>query len=108
LANFLQSSVQGIQLQQTFGGIGRNIVSTGSTLFTVYGGFAWQQINYQQMVVPAQTQRVSFALLGTGSSCFVSIEQLSTSPPICCLRFLIRDDFSSPPTRRITSSFGGS
>jgi hypothetical protein len=71
LANFLQSSVQGIQLQSTFGGgIGRNIVSTGSTLFTVYGGFAWQQINYQQTVVPAQTQQVSFALLGTGFKLF--------------------------------------
>ena len=66
LAGFLQSSVQGIQLQKTFGGgIGKNIVNTGSTLFSLYGGFAWQQINYQQTVVPAQTQRVTFALVGT-------------------------------------------
>jgi hypothetical protein len=66
LVNFLQSSVQGIQRQETFGGgIGRNIVNSGSTLFTAYGGFAWQQINYQQTVLPAQTQQVTFGLLGT-------------------------------------------
>ena len=66
LMNFLQSSVQGIQRQDTFGGgIGRNIVNTGGTLFSVYGGFAWQQINYQQTVLPAQTQHVTFGLLGT-------------------------------------------
>ena len=66
LANFLQSSVQGIQLQDTFGGgIGRNIVNTGSTFATVYGGFAWQQINYQESVIPARTQQVTAALVGT-------------------------------------------
>ena len=66
LANFLQSSVQGIQLQETFGGgIGRKIVDSGSTLFSVYGGFAWQQINYQQTMVSAKTQQVTFALVGT-------------------------------------------
>ena len=66
LVDFMQSSVQGIQLQNTFaGGIGRNIVSGGGTFFTVYGGFGWQQINYQQMVLPAQTQQVTVGLLGT-------------------------------------------
>lgn len=40
-------------------------MNTGSTLFTVYGGFAWQQINYQQMVLPLHTQQVTFGLLGT-------------------------------------------
>ena len=66
LVGLLQSSVQGIQLQETFaGGIGKNIINTGATLFTVYGGFAWQQINYQQMILPAQTQRVTTGLLGT-------------------------------------------
>jgi hypothetical protein len=65
-ASFLQSSVQGIQLQDTFGGgVGRNIVNRGSLFFTVYGGFAWQQINYQQTVLPAQTQRVTSGLIGT-------------------------------------------
>lgn len=64
--DLLQSSVQGIQLQNTFGGgIGRNIVNTGSTFFTVYGGFAWQRINYNQAVPPASTQQVTTGLVGT-------------------------------------------
>lgn len=66
LTTFLQSSVQGIQLQDTFGGgIGRNIVNSGSSFITAYGGFAWQQINYQQSVIPAHTQHVTAALVGT-------------------------------------------
>jgi putative salt-induced outer membrane protein YdiY len=66
LANFLQSSVQGIQLQDTFGGaLGRNIINRGSAYFTVYGGFAWQQTNYQEAVLPAETQQVTAGLLGT-------------------------------------------
>jgi hypothetical protein len=71
LVDFLQSSVQGIQLQNTFGGgIGRNIVNTGSSLFTVYGGFGWQRINYQQTILPAQTQQVTVGLLGTELNLF--------------------------------------
>lgn len=66
VADFLQSSVLGVQLQSMFGGgIGRNVVNTGASFFTVYGGFAWQQINYQQAIQPAQTQRVTSALIGT-------------------------------------------
>jgi putative salt-induced outer membrane protein YdiY len=66
LVSFLQSSVQGIQLQDTFGGgIGRNVVNSGSALFTVYGGFAWQDINYHQAVLQAPTQHVTVGLLGT-------------------------------------------
>jgi Protein of unknown function, DUF481 len=66
IASFLQSSVQGIQLQDTFGGgVGRNILNNGGTFFTVYGGFAWQQINYKQSIYPAQTQQVTTGLLGT-------------------------------------------
>lgn len=66
IANFLQSSVQGIQLQDTFGGaIGRNIANRGSMYFTVYGGFAWQQINYQRAKIPSPTQQVTTGLLGT-------------------------------------------
>jgi putative salt-induced outer membrane protein YdiY len=66
LADFLQSTVQGIQLQSTFGGgVGRNLINTGPTLFTVYGGFAWQRINYQESVLPAHTQQVTSGLLGT-------------------------------------------
>jgi hypothetical protein len=66
VTDFLQSSVQGIQLQESFGGgVGRNLINRGSTFFTVYGGFAWQQINYQQTIVPARTQQVTAGLLGT-------------------------------------------
>jgi len=66
LVSFLQSSVQGIQLQDTFGGgIGRNIVNKGSVFFTAYGGFAWQDISYHQTVLQAPTQHVTMGLLGT-------------------------------------------
>ena len=67
LADFLQSSEQGIQLQSTFGGgIGRSIKNTGSTSFTVYGGLAWQQINYREAVLLSPKQQVTSALIGTG------------------------------------------
>lgn len=66
ITSFLQSSVQGIQLQDTFGGgIGRTVVNTGGTFVSAYGGFAWQQINYQESVIPAETQQVTAALFGT-------------------------------------------
>jgi hypothetical protein len=71
LADFLQSSVQGIQLQSTFGGgIGRIIKNTGSTYFTVYGGLAWQQINYQEAILLSPTQQVTSGLIGTGLRLF--------------------------------------
>ncbi|MEJ2009893.1 MAG: DUF481 domain-containing protein [Acidobacteriota bacterium] len=71
LAGFLQSSAQGIRLQTTLGGgIGRNIKNTGSTSFTVYGGFAWQQINYNQAIIAAKTQHVTSALIGTSLQLF--------------------------------------
>jgi hypothetical protein len=66
LVDLLQSSVQGIQLQNSFGGgVGRNIVNTGSTFLTVYGGFAWQQINYKRSTPPVSTQDVTAGLVGT-------------------------------------------
>lgn len=71
LADFLQSTVQGIQIQSTFGGgVGRNLINRGSTLFRVYGGLAWQQINYQQSVVPSRTQQVTSGLLATDLELF--------------------------------------
>ena len=71
ILGFLQSSVQGIQGQETFGGgIGRNIVNTGSTFFTVYGGVAFQQINYKQEVVPATSEQVTAGFLGTNLRLF--------------------------------------
>jgi Protein of unknown function, DUF481 len=71
VTDFLQSSVQGIQLQSTFGGgIGRIIKNTGSTSLTLYGGFAWQRINYDEAVLPALTQRVTSGLIGSNLKLF--------------------------------------
>jgi hypothetical protein len=65
IVSFLQSSVKGIQLEKIFGGgIGRNIVDRGSVFFTVYGGLAWQQINYERTALAAPTQQVTGGLLG--------------------------------------------
>jgi len=69
--DILQSSVQGIQLQSTFGaGIGRIIKNTGSTSLTVYGGFAWQRISYNQAVLPSLTQQVTSGLIGSSLKLF--------------------------------------
>jgi hypothetical protein len=71
IGDFLQSSTQGIRLQSTLGGgMGRYIKNTGSTSFTVYGGFAWQQINYNQQLIAAKTQHVTSALIGTNLDLF--------------------------------------
>ncbi len=65
LADFLQSSVQGIQLQTTLGGgVGRYLKNTNHATISVTGGIAWQRINYLESVVPATTQDVTSALLG--------------------------------------------
>jgi len=70
IADFLQSSVQGIQLESTFGGgIGRYLKNTGHTTIQVYGGLAWQRINYQESFA-SPTQQVTSALLGTSVRLF--------------------------------------
>jgi len=71
LTDFFQSSVQGIQLESTFGGgIGRIIKNTGSTSLTVYGGFAWQRINYNDAARSVPTQNVTSALIGSSLKLF--------------------------------------
>jgi Holliday junction resolvase len=71
VTDFLQSSVQGIQLQSTFGGgIGRIIKNTGSTSLTFYGGFAWQRINYGEAILPSSTQQVTSGLIGSSLKLF--------------------------------------
>ena len=66
LADFLQSSVQGIQLQTTFGGgVGRYLKNTNHAAISVTGGFAWQRINYLKTIVPAATQDVTSGLIGS-------------------------------------------
>jgi hypothetical protein len=71
ITDFLQSSVQGIRLQSTFGGgIGRNIRNTGATTFTVYGGLAWQKIDYHDAILSAPPQQVTSALIGSSVKLF--------------------------------------
>ena len=49
LGDFLQSSVQGIQLQSSLGGVvGRYLRDDGNCGDSVFGGLAWQRINYQE------------------------------------------------------------
>jgi hypothetical protein len=64
LADFLQSSEQGIQLQSTFGGgMGRYLKNTNNTIISVYGGLAWQHMTYQEQVIQAPSQQVTSALI---------------------------------------------
>ncbi len=66
LADFLQSSEQGIQLQSTLGaGIGRYLVNTDRSTFSLVGGLVWQRTNYQQTIVPSLTQNSGSALVGS-------------------------------------------
>lgn len=66
LADFFQSTQQGITLQSTLGGgIGRYIKNTNRTSLSVIGGFGWQQINYRQNLFPSSTQHVASALVST-------------------------------------------
>ena len=66
LADFLQSSEQGIQLQSIVGGgIGRYFVNTNRSTFSLVGGLVWQRTNYQPMVVRALTQNSGSALIGS-------------------------------------------
>jgi hypothetical protein len=63
LADFLQSSVQGIQLQTSVGaGIGRYLKNTNRATITVLGGFAWQNTQYSQDNLSG-TQNLAAAML---------------------------------------------
>ena len=71
LADFLQSSVQGIQLQTSLGGgIGRYFKNNDRVVISVIGGLAWQRINYQQNTLPSPTQNVASALVGGEANLF--------------------------------------
>lgn len=62
LADFVESSEQGIQLQSTFGGgIGRYLKHTNNSMISIYGGLAWQNIAYQQQAVPTSNLRAAAA-----------------------------------------------
>ena len=71
LADFLQSSTQGIKLQSSIGaGIGRYLMNSNHAKVSVVGGLAWQRINYQNSLIPAATQNVASALVGAEVSLF--------------------------------------
>src|SRR5271167_5196304 len=63
LGDFLQSSVQGIQLQTSVGGgIGRYLKNTNRATIAVLGGFAWQNTQYNQATLSG-TQNLAAALI---------------------------------------------
>jgi hypothetical protein len=64
LSNFLQSSVQGIQLQSTVGaGIGRYFKNSNRATIIVVGGLGWQNVQYNQNTIGAGTQNLATALI---------------------------------------------
>lgn len=64
LADFLQSSVQGIRLQTSLGGgVGRFLKDTNRVRVAVLGGFAWQSTNYHQNNAPQSVQNVTSGLI---------------------------------------------
>ena len=71
IADFLQSSEQGIQLQSTFGGgVGRYLKNTNHTSITVTGGFAYQRIIYQEKLTAAPTEDVVSGWLSAQAKLF--------------------------------------
>ena len=64
LGDFLQSSVQGIQLQTSVGaGIGRYLKNTNRATISVLGGFAWQNTQYSETNVPVRSQNLAMGLI---------------------------------------------
>ena len=71
LGDLLQSSEQGIKLQSNLGGgVGRFLANTNRATIWVVGGFAWQQTQYSQSIVPASTQNVAAGLLAANVKLF--------------------------------------
>lgn len=63
VGDFLQSSELGISLQSSLGGgVGRYLKNTHRTSISVLGGAAWQNTQYQQSAVAANTQNVAAAV----------------------------------------------
>jgi len=64
LANFLQSSEQGIALQKTIGGgVGRYLKNTNRGSIAVLGGAAWQNTDYKQSGLAVTNQNVATGVL---------------------------------------------
>jgi hypothetical protein len=72
LADFLQSSVQGINRQNTIGGgIGRYLKNSSRIRISLLGGVAWQTADYTGSTVEAPTTQVAAGLLATSVKLFV-------------------------------------
>ena len=70
LGDFLQSSVQGIQLQTSVGGgVGRYLKNTNRATIAVLGGFAWQNTQYNQAMLSG-TQNLAATLIATDVKLF--------------------------------------
>lgn len=62
--NFLQSSVQGIDLQTTLGGgVGRYLRNNNQSTFFVLGGLAWQNARYKNYTAKQAAQNTAAALV---------------------------------------------
>jgi len=71
IADFLQSSEQGISLQTTLGGgVGRYLKNTNRISVSLVGGGAWQNTNYEQSVVSLPTQNLAAALISAQARIF--------------------------------------
>lgn len=71
LGDFLQSSVQGIDLQTSAGGgLGRYLTNTNRATVAVVGGFAWQNTNYTQSTFSPGTQNLAAGLVAVDARLF--------------------------------------
>jgi putative salt-induced outer membrane protein YdiY len=70
-ASFLQSSVQGINLQTTLaGGIGRYLKNTNRASIAVIGGIGWQNVNYGPKTVDQQIQNTAVGFVAAQIKAF--------------------------------------
>jgi len=69
--SFLQSSVQGINLQTTLaGGIGRYLKNTNRASIAVIGGAGWQNVNYGPKTADQQVQNTAVGFVATQIKAF--------------------------------------
>ena len=107
LADFLQSSEQGIRLQTGIGGaIGRYLRNNNRAVISVFGGLVWQRINYEQKIVPAATQDVASSLIGAEINSLILTRRAFRSAPISCPLSPNPVVSISTSTLRITSNCG--
>lgn len=71
-ADFLQSSVQGIQRQTEFaGGIGRFLINNNRAQLTLFGGAGWQTTHYVPSDEPHESQNVAVAVISSDLNLFI-------------------------------------